>query len=91
MNKVTKEQIEQLFNESTKEIRHAVCEKMCILVVQLKNGFTLVGESACVDPQNYSEEIGYEIAKEKIMNKLWELEGYALQKKLAENGIQAGY
>lgn len=85
MNKVTKEQIEQLFEGATKEIKHAVFGKMCILVIQLGNGFTLVGESACVDPENYDPDIGYQIAKEKIIDKLWELEGYNLQAKLAEN------
>jgi hypothetical protein len=32
--------------------------------------------------KNYDEVIGTEICKKRIENKLWELEGYCLQKEL---------
>jgi hypothetical protein len=44
------------------------------------------GHSACVSPENFDAEIGYNIAKEDAENaarkRLWELEGYALYKLL---------
>lgn len=43
-----------------------------------------VWECACVDKANYNEEIGARCCMERIERKLWELEGYALQKELAE-------
>ena len=52
--------------------------------VKLKNGFIITESSACVDVKNYSVETGFDICMERIANKLWELEGYALQKKLYE-------
>lgn len=45
----------------------------------LRNGFEIVESSSCVDPKNYSKEMGHEICMEKIKNKIWELLGFLLQ------------
>ncbi|EFC97227.1 Gp49 family protein [Hungatella hathewayi] len=52
----------------------------------LKNGFAIVESSSCVDPKNYSEEVGREICMNKIEDKVWELLGFLLQ--TAWHGIQ---
>lgn len=57
-----------------------VFDKCTIVAAKLENGFVLVEGSACVDPANYDEKLGKEICMERIRNKLWELEGYALQR-----------
>lgn len=49
----------------------------------LKNGWTVLGESACASPENFNEELGKEIAKANARDKIWALEGYALKEKLA--------
>nr|ELR5173138.1 hypothetical protein [Providencia rettgeri]ELR5195436.1 hypothetical protein [Providencia rettgeri] len=54
----------------------------CVLV--LKNGFTVTGESACASPENFDEEIGYKIARQNAVNKIWMLEGYLLKQKLSD-------
>ena len=82
MNTVKQEQIDEIMDASEFEVFHKVFEKQCIVVAKLPNGFTVVGESACVDPNNYVEDIGLEIAKKRIEEKLWELEGYKLQNEL---------
>lgn len=57
-------------------------DKPCTYVtVRMKNGFTLRESTTCVDPANYSEEIGKEICLRKIEDKVWFLLGYALQDK----------
>ena len=53
-----------------------------IVTVELKNGFTITEVSTCVDPANFSEEIGVEICMKKIEDKIWMLEGYLLQESL---------
>lgn len=53
-----------------------------VVAVRMKNGFTLMESTACVDPANYSEEIGKQICLEKIEDKVWHLLGYALQDKV---------
>lgn len=83
MNCVTQEQIDSLLKNATIEVQ-TILNKCTIVVVQLKNGFILTESSACVDPDNYDEKIGAEICMEHIENRLWELEGYALQKKIYE-------
>ena len=57
-----------------------VFDKCTVVSVQLKNGFVIVESSACVDKANYDQELGKQICLERIKNKLWELEGYSLQK-----------
>ena len=44
-----------------------------------KDKITIVESSACVDPKNYSEEIGAEICKERIKNQVWNHLGFLLQ------------
>ena len=83
MNCVTQEQIDSLLKNATIEVQ-TILNKCTIVVVQLKNGFILTESSACVDPDNYDEKIGVEICLEHIENRLWEINGYALQKKFYE-------
>ena len=52
---------------------------VCLLTLQ--NGFSVLGESACVDPTNFDKEIGKKIARENARNKVWPLEGYLLKEK----------
>ncbi len=54
----------------------------CVLV--LRNGFTVVGESACASPENFNAEIGRKIARDNAVQKIWPLMGYALKDKLAQ-------
>lgn len=54
---------------------------LCILV--LANGFTVLGESACVSPANFNQEDGRKYARENAFNKIWVLEGYRLKEALA--------
>lgn len=56
--------------------------KQTVCCLTLKNGFTVIGESACVDPANFDETIGKEIAKKDAINNMWMLEGYRLQNEL---------
>ena len=53
----------------------------CVLV--LKNGFKVTGENACVSPENFDPELGRKLARQKAIDKVWELMGYALKERLA--------
>lgn len=55
----------------------------CVLI--LRNGFTVTGQSACVDPANFDREIGESIARTEAINKVWPLMGYALKEELSQN------
>lgn len=47
-------------------------------VLTLKNGYTVTGESNCVDPNNFDAALGRKIARKKAVDKIWPLLGFAL-------------
>lgn len=52
---------------------------ICSIVVN--NGYSVRGESACVDPANYNQQIGEKLAFEDAFRKLWPLFGFLLAEK----------
>jgi hypothetical protein len=47
----------------------------------LDNGYSVRGESACVNPENYNQEIGEKIAYDRAFAQLWPLFGFMLAEK----------
>jgi len=66
-------------HESTRMGNHTV------VLVTLRNGFTLIEESACVDSANYDQDIGERYALEKAKNRVWTHLGFLLA--TARNGV----
>lgn len=66
-------------HESTRMGNHTV------VLVKLRNGFTLIEESACVDPANYRQELGERYALEKAKKRVWNFLGFLLA--TARNGV----
>jgi hypothetical protein len=60
---------------------------LTICVLTLRNGFTILGKSACASPANFSQEIGEKVAREDAIRQIWPLLGYELRSKL--NSITA--
>lgn len=54
-------------------------DKTTIVKATLKNGFIIVESSSCVDPDNFNMDLGYNICRERIQNKIWEMLGFLLQ------------
>ena len=77
--RVTKERIDHLMGTAEKQAMVCYAKHM-ILIAKLENGFVIETSSGCVDPKNFDEEIGEKICTKKLEDKIWELEGYALQK-----------
>ena len=73
--------IEKIENTILKEDYIKVGLKTVITVLTLKNGFEIIGTSACVDINNFDFEIGKKYAREKAIDQIWMLEGYLLQSK----------
>lgn len=79
---VTKTRLVQLLNQAeTQEAKF--WDKELVVSFKLKSGFTVLGRAACVDPANFVYETGFKIAFEDALRKLWDLEGYVLQLRLA--------
>lgn len=64
------------------EISAAALPLLTFCVLVLKNGFTVIGESACASPDNFDFELGKQIARKKAVEKVWPLMGYELKTKL---------
>lgn len=65
-------------------LREPPLSLLTFCVLELRNGFTVTGESACASPENFNVEIGQRIARENAVNKIWPLMGYELRSRLDE-------
>ena len=54
-------------------------ERVTICVLTLRNGYTIVGTSACASPENFDATIGRKIARQKATQQIWPLLAYALR------------
>jgi len=54
-------------------------DKTTVVHATLVNGFVMSESSSCVDPANFNIDIGANICKQKIQNKLWGMLGFMLQ------------
>ena len=80
MNTVTKDGIKARIVR----IEYFVLPKSTVTLcsITLDNGFSVRGESACVDPDLFDKDLGEKLAYEQAFNKLWAFEGYLLAEKL---------
>jgi hypothetical protein len=53
-------------------------ERLTFCVLVLRNGFTVIGKSACADPKNFQKDIGERIARDHAVRQIWELLGFQL-------------
>lgn len=79
--RVTQEHIESVIVSEQYHVFGGTTFTACLLT--LKNGYTVLGESACASPENFNADIGRKIARENAKNKIWSLEGYLLKEKLS--------
>lgn len=54
----------------------------------LKNGYSVTGTSACIDPLEFNRTIGEKVAWDNALEKVWELEGYLLKQRRFEAGLE---
>ena len=82
--KILKEDVEQFITDV--EVM-TVGEKTTVVNAHTLTGFDTVRHSSCVDPKNYSEELGKQYAMEEVVNNLWGHLGFVLQ--WAKYGLNA--
>ena len=80
--KISREDVEGFMVKGT---GYKLGEKTCVVLDTTITGFDTVGTSACVDPNNYNQEIGEEIARRDITSYMWGHLGFVLQ--WAKNGL----
>lgn len=74
--KILKEDVE---NFITNVDVTTIGEKTTVVNVHTRSGFNMVHHSSCVDPKNYSEELGKQYAMEEVVDDLWAYLGFVLQ------------
>lgn len=55
---------------------------LTICLLHLDNGFIVTGESAPVSPENFSAQVGADIAYQRAEGELWKLLGFLLRERL---------
>lgn len=73
--RLTLEAIEALVSQAT-FFTHGT---LTLCVLDLTNGSMVVGQSNVIDPANYDAELGRVFARKDAVEKIWQLEGYALK------------
>lgn len=80
---ISKEDVDSFIVEGT---IHKLGDKTCVVLDSTITGFDTIGTAACVNPKTYREEIGVQIARKEIKDKIWAHLGFVLQ--WALNGIK---
>ena len=78
--RITPEQIDKTIVSEQYHVFDGTTLTVCALT--LKNGYQVVGESACASPENFDAALGRKIARDNARNKIWALEGYRLRSEL---------
>lgn len=80
--RVTKAYIESRIEKGLGGISwHRFNLTVTICQIKLDNGYTVRGESVCVNVENYDKEIGERISYDNAFAKLWPLFGFLLAEK----------
>ena len=82
--KILKEDVENFITDVDVT---TIGEKTTIVNAHTRSGFDTVRHSSCVDPKNYSEELGKQYAMKEVINSLWSHLGFVLQ--WAKYGLNA--
>lgn len=82
-NKRTKVSLNDI-QDKVKKVTYTVLPdgKTTICQLHMENGYTVNGESSCVDPANFNQALGEKYAYEDAINNAWPLEGYLLAEEL---------
>lgn len=78
--RLTPDHIESVIVSEQYHVFEGTTFTTCLL--ELKNGYSVLGESACASPENFNAELGQKIARDNAKNKIWQLEGYLLKESL---------
>ena len=89
INKLTSADIDHIIEQADEEVWEPFAG-ITIVSWHLPNGFTITDQSGCVDPANYSREIGVSICREHLRDKVWMLYGFALAELRTPSGFENG-
>ena len=62
-------------------------QHVTVIMVELKNGFVVLGKSVPADPGNFDRELGMRFAREDAIRQLWPLFAFALKCDMIEQTV----
>jgi hypothetical protein len=68
------------------DVRYLRDGTMTLCVIEMNNGFKVLGKSAPADERNFDPEIGQTFAYDDAFKQIWALEGYLLRHMLSREG-----
>ena len=77
---VTVSDVQETIKKAQYHVLPGTTTTICELT--LRNGFTVIGTSACASPENFNVALGEKYAFEKASEQIWQLEGYLLKERL---------
>lgn len=84
--RLTPQHVENVIVKQQYHVFPGTTTMACLL--ELKNGFTVLGKSSCADPRNFDHEVGMRVAREDAVRQIWQLEGYLLKQRLIDNNYE---
>lgn len=68
----------EILESKIKEVQYHQFDGTTVTVccMTLENGFNVIGESACISPAYFDDEIGKKVARENAFEQLWKLYGF---------------
>jgi hypothetical protein len=78
--RITKEYMDSRIR-ATSFLRMPMTPTVTVATIELDNGYSVRGESACVNIENYNQEIGEKVAYDNAYSKLWSVFGFLLAEK----------
>jgi len=79
--RITEKHIDSVISGVDYHVFDESCMTVCCLT--LRNGFNVIGESACASPENFDADLGRKIAYKNAKQKIWMLEGYLLKEHIS--------
>ena len=84
--RVTPQMMERRIKSADYTVLPGTTTTICNLI--LDNGFSVRGESACIDPKNFNRDIGRTIAYNNAFNALWPYFGFLIAEMKFVAGVQ---
>ena len=79
--RITVDTIDAAVNKAVYQRIEGTTVMICVLVME--NGYSVIGHSACVSPENFDEALGKKIAQRHAMGQCWALLRYELASRIA--------
>jgi len=75
--------------DKIKHVSYAVLPETTttLCVMTMKNGYVVLGTSACADPSMFNKAVGEQYSYGDAIEKLWPLEGYLLREEMFGKGV----